>query len=271
MKPIGNAASSNRRRVQDGTATPIPVMMAAAPCNITDSCASYGAYPPGSGGDTAQVSLTVAPSPSGVPSPTWTVTGSAPLDSQTPAPIATGDYPLESTKTSGSDSITGSVTVAGTTLTQSTPVYIYPSVALGCDNAYLTPALSFSGGVATALTSASGADLYVDGPYCSGAFQNLAEAGTTLHVPYGGTLVSANDYAFIDIPASAWTNAFTTSLLDQVPPTSAPQSWFLILATASGHDVKTDFTRGGSGDAPTSPSSAFFSWEQSAASIDGEF
>ncbi len=273
MHPVGTLAS-NRRGTRD-TATPLPVMMAAAPCNLGDGCSNHEPFSevPGSSSDSATVTLTVSPAASA--SPTWTESGTTTLaTTDTPAPTATGSLVLASTKASGADSVSGSATIGGQTVTQTSPVYVYPSIAFGCNTGTYTQlqsALAFSGGVETSLSSPTGADLYVDGPYCTGAFQNLAEAGTTLHAPYGAAHLSNYDgLAFIDIPTSSWSSAFTAEPIETTIDGSNATE-YTILKTASGTYVKFEYLQGYGDDSAASPSTMEFAWEQSGSSIDGKF
>jgi len=290
MAPVGALAAQGLRRTS-AAATPLPVMIAAQVCAPGPACDDVPSSNEGYPNHGAIITVDVSPGPSPSVVPTFApVTGPAAIASPQASP-SPGTLNVTSTVSAGQDQVSVTVPIAGAPITQTTTINIYPSTAWGCGPAFphLTTAASFSGGVLNPVTDPAAADVYLSGPYCTGAFYNGAESATTLHVPGGATLLAADTVSFIDAGVSLWHSDFTSTPLTQVPPPGTTR-WILLAKTSLGSYVKFLFFRGGSPDAicnaPLAPvcvdhgtagftgglaGTAVGSWEQSGASIDGKF
>lgn len=282
----GVGALSLRRRIASGTATPEPVQLVAQPCPVTGSGPYYGCvrnatFMPylGSiaGPQTAVVTAIVAPSPSPSVMPTWSAVSGASSDTApipSPDPSATpGDLTVGAGAASGVDSVTATLTVAGSPLTSTVPIYIYPSFTIsGSDGIYIgtSQAVYFQAGKAIVTSNLAQADVYIDGPTCqkySGTFANTnaSETESTYHFPGGATILSMLAGSFKDAAATSWKNDFTTLTGSQLTTDIQSNLQVIEIQTHAGSVVKMfppESMNGGCG-------AAYFGFDQAGSSIDG--
>jgi len=267
-----------------GIATPEPVQLAAqASCNLTaypQGCAYYDAGNPGVLPDpmVANVYAVVSPAPSPSAVPSW----SAPMGSsvQTPSPnpsMTPGVLTVQSTLQSGTSSATATVNVGGSLQTVTPTIYTFAAASLACDPSIKTgvtgQGIAFAQGVATAVSSPSTADVYIDGPACSGAFVNAGESDSTLHVPGGALLFSANSTDLVGVTAAQWSNQFTSIDLAMLGNDIGQSfDFFLEGKTLTGTYFRVYFENAGSdGPAPGQAASMLFAYDVSGYSVTGSY
>lgn len=217
------AIQSDLRRAQSvaldaGTATPIPIMIA-APIETVSGLGCV-ANECGVGG---VVQVVVNPAPSASPAATTFANTAAhvkivatptPQPGATPAPLPSGVIAEANVQNDGTDNVQSSGIASasiGAPVNQqpTTQVYQYMAVGLECtprDSTY-SPGWAWNGSGWVTVFNPSQADLYVTGSGCSGNFAVAGDTGT-LHFPGGGTTISS-DTPFSSVNASQWTNAQT--------------------------------------------------------------
>jgi hypothetical protein len=204
MHSMGAASQTMLRRMASGTSTPEPVQLAAQPsCDLSanpQGCAYFVAGDPGILPDpmVANVYAVVSPAPSPSAVPSWSGPTGTGVQTPSPNPSATpGVLTVQSTLQSGSSTATATLNVGGTLETVTPTIYTFPSASLACDPSIKTgvtgQGIAFTQGATVAVSQPSSADMYIDGPACAGAFANASEADSTLHVPSGAILFSANN------------------------------------------------------------------------------
>jgi len=124
--------------------------------------------------------------------------------------------------------------------TASIPAFVYDSLAVSCYFMFPDGLTFDSGGNAVASGTPAESDIFQAGPEnvpqmdafrgCAGAFIDRAQTTFPLHVPYGGTLIAAQNYIG-DVSVKQWRNDFSI-----VPQTHAGD--ILLFKTRDGHVVK---------------------------------
>lgn len=280
MQSAAHTTQAMRRRESSGNgATPEPVQMA-------QNDGAFGAL-----GET-QVYAIVNPSPSPNTVASWApIPAGAPVatpqpwqgsQGQTPPPSpAPGILTLLPQNSSGVITLSGSVPIPGAPQTVSPIVYVFPMIPLACQPSNVqdpnsAQGVSFQNGKAVTVSTPAQADLYIDGPHCSGAFANANETVSTLHVPGGFARWSLNSQSFLDITTSAWVNTATSidwptlqSTLSDA--TTAQQLWEA--QTTSGHFVRFFLQAFGGGGDSTQSGAAIDSlvYDQSGFSLTGSY
>jgi hypothetical protein len=190
--------SSAGRSVQSATLAVQPIFIT-APNSLDQSTSPF--FP---GDSQALATLAISPQPSPFPVVNWSVSianlsvqalsGSSPLVAMSEQ-IVPG-----ATRFSGSGTVTATVPSLSN-LTTTAPIYVFDRYTLGTiftaltigtrDPAQFHPAYAFSNGVATPLSTMTGADLYITSRGMPAPFDD-GNAFFTLHFPFGGQLLSTN-------------------------------------------------------------------------------
>jgi hypothetical protein len=170
--------SSAGRSVQSATLAVQPIFIT-APNSLDQSTSPF--FP---GDSQALATLAISPQPSPFPVVNWSVS------------IAN----LSVQALSGTGTVTATVPSLSN-LTTTAPIYVFDRYTLGTiftaltigtrDPAQFHPAYAFSNGVATPLSTMTGADLYITSRGMPAPFDD-GNAFFTLHFPFGGQLLSTN-------------------------------------------------------------------------------
>lgn len=284
MHTLAKSTQSTLRRMTTGAATPEPVQLAAQPsCDLSkypQGCAYQTGGNPGILPDpmVANVYAVVSPAPSPSAVPSWVGPSGTGVQTPSPNPSATpGVLTVQSTLQSGSSTATATISAGGTQETVTPTIYTFASASLACDSSIKMgvtgQGIAFTQGVATAVNQPSSADIYIDGPACAAGFANASETDSTLHVPGGAILLSANSTDLVGITTAQWSNQFTAidlaTLADYI---SQSQDFLLEGKTASGTYFRIYFENAGSdGPAPGEAASALFAYDVSGYSVTGAY